>query len=265
MKRQNLTIRKIQSLCMIHLAESDNIDRNNFWGYFVLRRASYYLAWLCLKLGISANAVTYFAFTIGFTGCIFLAFGSYGGMIVGALLVNICALLDYVDGNVARGSNSSGSYGKFLDSLGDFTISVLLFMSIGVGTFNHPDPYLNSVAQSLLGTELDRSIFLFLGGWAAVFSIFPFLISYSFERTLLQPADDFVANLKVRGFSASLIHKVGFNLNSTTGLIMPILLLSTIFRFLSVVVFLWALILTFASIFIAIQMLRKGMESPRDA
>ena len=74
------------------------VDRNfqyNLWGRFVLREISYFSVWLFLKLGVSANLVTGVGFLIGFVGCLFIAFGNYSLMIVGAVMVNLWGLLDY--------------------------------------------------------------------------------------------------------------------------------------------------------------------------
>ena len=176
---------------------------------------------------------------IGLTACLLLAFGSYTGMIAGALLINIWALLDYVDGNVARCSKSSSRYGDFLDNLNTTIMSALLFTSVGVGAFLHPDSTLSPVLHPLLGSGVERGVLLFLGGWASLFYFLPRIIAERFKEAF--PSPEKVQPIGVGSFSRPL-RMLWFSLNNSIGLVMPILLLAVIFRFLGIFLFIWALI-----------------------
>lgn len=263
-KMKNLTVSEIRSRHKEYVKGKGEVDINlkyNLWGRFVLREVSYYPTWLFLKVGISANLITSVGFLIGFIGGLLVAFSNYIGVIVGALLVNLWALLDYADGQVARWNNSSSNYGRFLDNLADTGMAVLIFMCLGAGVFNHPDPYLSSIVQGVSSTELNRGLYLFLGGWASICYLYSMLISYNFERLISPQLIGFVSRLKIKGLPVDFVQILGFNLHNVTGIIMPVLLLGAIFKFLSIVLGLWALISTGATVFIGIQMIRKARTS----
>ena len=259
MRAQRLTVRDIHLIDKEHRnSQQDYHLKYNLWGRYVLREVSYYPAWLFLRVGLSPNLITAISITIGLIGCLLMAIGNYVGMITGVLLLILWALLDYTDGQVARCSNSASNYGKFLDFLGDSIVSALLFVCLGIGIYNHPDTCLNPLLQLFSTVEINRSIFLILGGWASVFYIFPLMIGYQFERLFQKDFAGFASQLRLGKLSARLVQKLGYNLHNTTGLIMPILLLAAIFEFMSLVIFLWALIGTFTSIIMAAQMLREA-------
>lgn len=257
LKMKNITIGDIQSA---YPEEKKSAGRCNLFGHFVLLRLSYYLTWLFIRLGISANKVTGISILIGCFGCILLAFGSYSSMIAGALILNIWALLEYVDGSVARCTGSTSNYGAFIDDLNASTMGILLFMSAGIGVFNHPDIYLDSFIRYFLAINIDKSVFLFVGCWASLFYIFPRFIGDAFVKAFSQEQSAFVDELK-RDISMSVVSKIRFNIYNITGLVMPILLIAVIFNFLGFFVFLFALINTSAFIILIIQLLRKARAS----
>lgn len=66
------------------------------------RRRSIYLTWLLLHTPITANQTTILSAVFGITGALLLAIGSYWWAIVGALCLQMCLALDFVDGEIAR-------------------------------------------------------------------------------------------------------------------------------------------------------------------
>jgi phosphatidylglycerophosphate synthase len=80
---------------------------------------------LCVRLGVSANAVTYASLALGLTAGVVVADGHLG---LGALLAALCAVLDGLDGVVARASLRASSAGEVLDAAVDrYTELALLF------------------------------------------------------------------------------------------------------------------------------------------
>ena len=257
-----MTISEIRHRYKEHIKSvSDNNLKYNVWARFVLREASYCLVWLFLKLGFSANLITGVGFLIGCVGCLFIASGNYLVMIIGALLVNLWALLDYTDGQVARWNNSSSNYGRFLDNLADVGMVALLFVSLGVGVLNHPDPYLGFIIRAISPVEPDRGLYLFLGGWASICYLYSLIIAYNFERLISPKLIDFVSQMTVKGVPRSLVQILGINLQNVTGIIMPVLLLAVIFEFSSIVLGLWTVIGTVACIFLGVQMIRRAKST----
>lgn len=256
MAKRSLTIDDIS--CK-YSEEKRIFDKNNLWGYQVLRRISYYPTWLFLRLGVSANKVTGISLIIGCVGCIFLASGSYGNTIIGALLINVWALFDYVDGNVARYNDSCSKYGEFIDALSGYTICALLFLSAGVGVYNSTGFPSNSITQAFLGIFVDNNVFLILGAWASLLFTLSFLITAKFGRIFSLDPINFFSPEKTRSKKDlyGFLYKMGYEVCNLTGLIMPILFLATTLRFLSVFVFLYSLIATSAFITLGAQIMRK--------
>lgn len=115
--------------------------RKDPWAHYVARPLSFYPAWLCIKMGISANSVTIAGLLIGIGGCGLMAFGF---LVWGAVMVNIYGMMDYVDGDIARATNTQSEYGGRLDGLGYLVMTATLFISVGIG--------LNSMLLVALGT-----------------------------------------------------------------------------------------------------------------
>lgn len=249
--KKSLTIVDIRSKHnTTHPPEIQSLFKRNLWGHFVLREVSYYLAWFCLRLGVSAKMVTGSGFIIGCIGCVLLAAGSYNGIIIGASLLNLWALLDYVDGNVARCTNSCSDYGMFLDDISDSIIPAFMFTSIGIGVYLSPDPRFTSLTQSLLAMGVDRATFLVLGGWTALCGVFLHMLEYNF--TMIFGWKDIV------DLTTNIATKIGFNLQVPTGIVMPVLILATILGFLSIFIVLWASIGTCAFVFTIIQLIKRA-------
>lgn len=205
--------------------------RQNPWGYYVLRPLAVYPAWFCLKLGISANQVTYVSMLTGCTGCALLGLGGYWHAIIGAILVNVGALGDYVDGAVSRHNKSSSKYGAFIDTVHGYLISTLLPVGIGVGLFNNPD----SVPNYLKGA--DGTLFLILGFSAALFFTFALLISnrLAVVFSMTVPSDFY----KTKSGLWAIIYAMGLGLLNPCGFLMVVLVFAAAFKFLSIFLFLW--------------------------
>lgn len=255
LKGKNITINDIRST---YPKEKGIAEKNNLFGHFVLRRISFYLTWLFVRLGISANKVTCVAIIIGCIGCILLAFGGYSGMVAGALILNIWALLEFVDGNVARATNSSSNFGAFIDNLNSYIMSATLFIGAGITAFRHPDLLLN-----LLAINIDKSAFLFLGCWTSVFFyIFPRLISMEFMKLFSQSERDLVAEAK-KSLLGSSLNKIRLTLVNITGAVTPLLLIAVIFHFVGYFLIFYSLMSTGGFIILIIKILRITRKHAR--
>lgn len=203
--------------------KKNEIERSNLFGHFLFRKISFYIAWLLIRLGISANTVTYFSIIIGLIGCMLLIFGNFWDMILGALILNIWVLLEYVDGNVARATNSGSRYGAFIDDLNAFLMSVLIYICAGISVYYNYDYIFRS---------LDRSIFPFLGCLASLGYIFPRFIGLLFQKAFSE--GDVLMKEDVLGNSLSFFNIISSNLYNITGIIMPILITAVVLKSLDV-------------------------------
>lgn len=256
MRRSNITIADLRSKTAAHSSEVGQVDKyNGLWGHVVLRGASFYPAWLFLRLGISGNMVTRLSFVTGCIGCGLLAFSSYHGMIIGAVLINIWLFLDFVDGTVARGSNSSSKYGRFLDHFNDITSRCLLFFALGIAAFNHTDSYLNWLTYSLFGMTINQNIFLILGGWTAVCRFGPSFLINLFNIIFSHRLPDFHMQFGMGNPLLTLIRRLLGNLRSAFTVI---LLFAVMFRFLGIFLLFYALLHTAAAIYDIVRVMNTA-------
>jgi phosphatidylglycerophosphate synthase len=89
-----------------------------------------YLARVLVRTPVSPNQVTLLALVIGFLGAGFFA---QGLSLYGALLFQLSALFDCVDGDIARAAFKESPLGKWLDIAGDQLVHIAIFGSIALG------------------------------------------------------------------------------------------------------------------------------------
>ncbi|HIJ05836.1 MAG: Phosphatidylglycerophosphate synthase [Methanomicrobiales archaeon 53_19] len=87
------------------------------------------IANLCVRLGISPNQITILSLIFGI-GCA-VSF-VYQQFIPGSILLFISAILDLVDGSVARKTNHDSNFGAVLDWIVDKYIDVLALLGVGL-------------------------------------------------------------------------------------------------------------------------------------
>lgn len=124
---------------------------HNKWARWSCYPASNYIAWLCIKLRISANQVTIFSGITEVAACVMFAFGSYQMSIAGACLILLYLTLDLTDGTIARVTKTVSGYGHFLDLAIGFVLPGLVPLCVGLGLYLKTDAWL----------------WLFLGGFCA--------------------------------------------------------------------------------------------------
>lgn len=114
------------------------------WDGLVARYVNRHLSWrlslLLIRPGISANAVTMFAFLLTLVSAGVLALGQLWpqALIAGGILVQTSSVFDGVDGEIARASLRDSPAGNFLDSVldrvGDAAVLIGLAVAAGPGT-----------------------------------------------------------------------------------------------------------------------------------
>lgn len=122
MSRGSESIKELRKICQESRYKSEGgmpwFERNFY------RRFSIYFTKIFLKIGISANQATLLSLISALLGGLFLIFATnilY--LLISALFLILCLVLDRVDGETARYTKSSSKFGKHFD-----------FM---VGTFVH--------------------------------------------------------------------------------------------------------------------------------
>jgi phosphatidylglycerophosphate synthase len=109
---------------------------DSYWLRYFLRPISYPITLVFLKLRFSANQVSYTAVIVSLLATILMFFESYVLVFSGAILFNIWAVLDCVDGNVARvrGNGKTSKYGDFIDAFAGYVVYGFVFLAVGVAT-----------------------------------------------------------------------------------------------------------------------------------
>ena len=101
-----------------------DIDRVvNLWIYFVARPLSFYVTYLAVNARISANQATLIGFMVGIVS-LYMAY--IGNFFFAALLLNIFAVIDCVDGNLARLGQPT-KLGEYLDAVSGDVINYSFF------------------------------------------------------------------------------------------------------------------------------------------
>ncbi|MDP9825551.1 CDP-alcohol phosphatidyltransferase family protein [Kineosporia succinea] len=89
---------------------------DGFFSTFVLRKLSWRLTGPAERLGLTPNQVTAFSFVIGLVAAGLIATGDRPLAVVGALLLQLCVVVDCVDGELARYRRRFSRFGAWLDA-----------------------------------------------------------------------------------------------------------------------------------------------------
>lgn len=143
------------------------------WTQILLRPLSFPVAWVLYRAGMSANAVSLMGLLIGIAGCAMILVPNLPVALCGAILLNVVALLDCVDGNIARARKESGPNGEWIDAIVGYAVYMLLPLALGVR------------AGLEDGGTID-GIPVLLGGIASAFNMFARLVHQKFESAQLK-------------------------------------------------------------------------------
>lgn len=84
---------------------------------------------------VTPNQISLASILLGVISGVLFGFGQHGWAIAGAVLFQVSAVLDCVDGDVARIVFKESPLGKWLDLIGDQVVHVSVFAGIAVGLF----------------------------------------------------------------------------------------------------------------------------------
>lgn len=90
---------------------------------------------LFLLLGFSPNLITFLSIGLGLVSALCFAMGSYAAALLGAVLLQITAVVDCCDGDVARATLSESEFGAQLDIIGDNVVHMAVFGGIAYGLY----------------------------------------------------------------------------------------------------------------------------------
>ena len=110
-------------------------SRDYFSRFYFSIKVIPFLIRFFLKTNISANQITWLCFFCHVFGGFCFYFGNYIYLILGAVLAQLCWILDNIDGPVAGIKGTTSNYGTWLDgTLGLIGICIMVF-GAGLGMF----------------------------------------------------------------------------------------------------------------------------------
>jgi phosphatidylglycerophosphate synthase len=107
------------------------LDKENS-NYWLFRGLSFRVAPIFLRLGCTPDGVTLLSLVVGFVYVLLFASPDPGLQTVGYGVCFLAALLDYVDGNMARMLGRPNHFGKFIDGMFGITHESLKYIALGV-------------------------------------------------------------------------------------------------------------------------------------
>ena len=105
------------------------LDRQFPLVYYVTRPISFLVSPVVIKAGISANEVTVWSTVLGVGGIVASALLEW--RLAGLSLILLWVLLDSVDGNVARATNTASARGAYIDTAAGVLMAALIFVLPG--------------------------------------------------------------------------------------------------------------------------------------
>ena len=121
-----------------------------------------WLSKILVYTSVSPNQVSLSATLLGLLSAWFFAQGNYRAALWGAILLQVSALVDCVDGDLARVLFKESPLGKWLDIVGDQVVHVGVFACIGIGLYRAGSeaPVLWLAASATIGVVISFAIVL---------------------------------------------------------------------------------------------------------
>ena len=107
---------------------------------YIYRPLSFPTGWFFYKVGMSANSVSILSIIFALISSLIIILGTNDDILFASFLMLLIALLDCIDGNVARARGETGPSGDFIDALSGYTVYVLLPVALGLHLNLH-SPY----------------------------------------------------------------------------------------------------------------------------
>ncbi|UCG46733.1 MAG: hypothetical protein JSU94_14655 [Phycisphaerales bacterium] len=131
MSNTDLTLRDIKN----SLTEYKSAQDQDRIITLLFRPISFYLTYLLIRAGVSANKTSVLSLSAGLVSVVLLPFSSIQARIAALVCLYIWQLLEYCDGNIARSLGKSSFAGAVIDDLNPLTIKVLMPIGLGIHAF----------------------------------------------------------------------------------------------------------------------------------
>jgi phosphatidylglycerophosphate synthase len=120
------------------------------------------LSRLLIHTPVTPNQISVFATLVGVVAAGCFAAGAWRASVLGAVLLQLAAIIDCVDGDVARAVFKESPLGRWLDLVGDQVVHVSVFAGIGAGLWRAGTeaPVLTLAASAGIGVVLSFLVVL---------------------------------------------------------------------------------------------------------
>lgn len=162
-----MDFKKAYDICMPEAKRKK--EKYNIWVAYCVRPLSVFFTLPFIGTKINPSTITLWSIIASIIGFILIA-GGYGlcYSVIGWLFFFVWAILDGVDGNLARCQGTSSSLGELWDATGGYAAMILIYFSAGIAAFYDSNLY----------DFCNKEFLLIFGGATALFSIFPRLIMH---------------------------------------------------------------------------------------
>src|SRR3990167_6898128 len=110
-------------------------DAQPFLYRYVIRPVSFFVTYGVLKVRMTANQATLIGLLFGMAGVFLFFKGVQPYVAWGVVWYALARVFDFVDGNIARVTNSASYWGKFVDGIVDASVETFLPLSLVIGFF----------------------------------------------------------------------------------------------------------------------------------
>ncbi|MGN0647456.1 MAG: CDP-alcohol phosphatidyltransferase family protein [Oscillospiraceae bacterium] len=209
--------------------------RHKYFDFYIGRPISYVLTIPFLYTSITPNMVTYLSFVFCFIGFGLVSFGTTVTLrVLGSISFFVWAILDAVDGNIARYKKVTSVHGDLLDTIGGYLAMVLIFFAFGIGAF-----YDN---QELMYFGLGREWFLILGCVSSICTMFPRLVLHKkLASTKNEKEENALNDLRSKS-KFGLPKLIMMNITSIGGIIHVFMIFAIVFHAMGVFTIVYAVI-----------------------
>ena len=180
---------------------------------YFFRPISFPLSFALIKMGFSPNQVTFVSWFFVLVGCISYTLGSTLGYSIGFAFIIIWAILDYVDGSMARFLKKRTPFGHYIDVVGAYFVIGFLPLCISIG-----------LAGSAGLSANEQKLYLILGSLSSIFAVMLRLILTKGETIFKFNARD---AMETRSSLATSVAKWVEALMSPRGIYFPLLFASS--------------------------------------
>lgn len=236
-----MTYKEIYEIAMP--IDKRNQEKMNIWVHMVVRPLSIIMTIPLVKTKIKPTTITKCSLIACIIGCFLYCYDtSMIAKLTGWACFFLWAILDGVDGNLARCINQCSAHGELWDATGGYAAMILMYFSAGIAAFFDS----NSIEY------INHFWYLIMGGATALFSIFPRLIMHKKQNTYKMDKSDSISNKSQYGLKQI----IALNLISASGFLQVILLFATITHTLNIFVTIYCIV-NFCIMLISLHSLLK--------